>query len=197
MGYFIPRILEAFGLQQPHVVGPDIGTPALLYAAADHPGLFKSLVIGGGATDHTDIGDILDQLVDAPSLEPFKDLTGEAFVRGATANLKHYELPDDVLADYIQAYAGERFFASVNFVRDYPRALPILAARLSSIETPRQIIVGRHDPHVSISNARGLHRGLPRSKLDILDCGHFAWEDGAVDYARLAAAWIAGGYRTA
>src|ERR1700761_7124739 len=41
MGQFIPRILEAFGLQQPHVVGPDIGTPALLYAAADHPGLFK------------------------------------------------------------------------------------------------------------------------------------------------------------
>ena len=52
MGRFIPRILEAFGLSQPHVVGPDIGTPALLYAAANDIGSFKSLVIGGGATDN-------------------------------------------------------------------------------------------------------------------------------------------------
>jgi pimeloyl-ACP methyl ester carboxylesterase len=195
MGDFLPRILDAFGLQRPHVVAPDIGTPALLYAAADHPKLLKSLIIGGGATDHTDIGDILDQLVNAPSLDPFRDLTGEAFVRGATANLKNYKLPDDVLTDYIQAYAGKRFFASVGFVRDYPRSLPILATRLSTIETPCQIIVGQHDPYVPVSNAQGLHRGLRRSKLDILDCGHFAWEDGAADYARLAAAWLEGGYQ--
>jgi pimeloyl-ACP methyl ester carboxylesterase len=195
MGRFIPLVLDAFGLRQPHVVGPDIGTPALLYAAAARPDLFKSLIIGGGATDHTDIGDILDQLVNTPSLEPFRDLTGEAFVRGATANLKNYRLPDEVLADYIQSYAGGRFFASVNFVRDYPRALPTLATRLSAIKTPCQIIVGRHDPYVPVSNAEGLRRGLPRSKLDILNCGHFAWEDGARQYAALATAWIKGGYQ--
>ena len=83
LGDFILRVLEAFGLEQPHVVAPDVGTPACLFAAANHHGIFKSLVIGSGATDYTDIGGILDEIVNAPSLEPFKNLTGEQFVRGA------------------------------------------------------------------------------------------------------------------
>jgi pimeloyl-ACP methyl ester carboxylesterase len=194
MGDFIPHILEAFGLRQPHAVGPDIGTPSLLYAAANHPGLFKSLIIGGGATDPTDIGDILEELVNAPSLDPFMNLTGAQFVQGAVANMKNYELPDYALKDYLASYEGERFLQSVAFVRDYPQALPRLAARLSLIDTPCQIIVGRFDPYVPVSNAEGLRKGLPKSKLDILDCGHFAWEDAATEYGRLASEWIRGGY---
>ena len=42
--------------------------------------------IGCGATDHTDIAGILDEIVNAPSLELFKNMTGEEFVRGAVAN---------------------------------------------------------------------------------------------------------------
>jgi pimeloyl-ACP methyl ester carboxylesterase len=78
LGDFILRILEAFGFEQPHVVAPDVGTPAGLFADANHPGIFKSLVIGSRATDYTDIGGILDEIVNAPSLEPFKnDEVGE------------------------------------------------------------------------------------------------------------------------
>jgi pimeloyl-ACP methyl ester carboxylesterase len=194
MGEFIPHILEAFGVFQPHAVGPDVGTPALLYAAANHPGIFKSMIIGSGATDHTDIGGILDELVNAPSLELYKNLTGEEFVRGAISDMKKYKLPDYALQDYLTSYAGSRFFESVKFVRDYPQALPRLAKRLSEITVPCQITVGRHDPFVPVSNAEGLHKGLSKSKLDILDCGHFAWEDGAAEYGRLASEWIKGGY---
>jgi pimeloyl-ACP methyl ester carboxylesterase len=194
MGEFIMHILDAFGLKQPHVVAPDIGTPAVLFAAANHPGAFKSLVIGSGATDHTDIGGILNELVNAPSLEPYKNMTGEAFVRGAADNMKTYRIPDHVLQDYIASYAGDRFFRSVEFVRDYPHSLPRLAKRLADIRTPCQITVGRHDPFVPVSNAEGLRKSLPISKLDILDCGHFAWEDAANEYGRLASEWINGGY---
>src|SRR5271155_41353 len=86
---------------QPHVVAPDVGTPAVLFASANHPRAFKSMVIGSGATDHTNIGGILDELVNAPSLEPYKSLTGEEFVRGATENMKKYKLPDYALQDYL------------------------------------------------------------------------------------------------
>ncbi len=85
--------MEAFELDKPHVIAPDIGTPACLFAAANHPGVFKSLVIGSGATDHTDILGDLDRIVNAPSLEPFKDLTGEQFVRAAVEDMKKYKLP--------------------------------------------------------------------------------------------------------
>jgi len=194
MGEFVLRILKAFELDRPHVVAPDVGTPAVLFAAANHPGVFKSFVIGSGATDHTDIGGILDELVNAPSLERYKDLTGEQFVRGATDNMKKYELPGYALQDYLASYAGPRFFESVEFVRDYPSSLPRLAKRLPEITVPCQITVGRHDPFVPVSNAEGLHKGLPTSKLDVLDCGHFAWEDAAPEYAKLARDFIKGGY---
>ncbi|MFF4105420.1 alpha/beta fold hydrolase [Streptomyces sp. NPDC001903] len=33
---------DGFGLEKPHVVGPDIGTPAALFAAARHPDRFET-----------------------------------------------------------------------------------------------------------------------------------------------------------
>jgi pimeloyl-ACP methyl ester carboxylesterase len=194
MGEFVLLILDAFELNRPHVVAPDVGTPAVLFAAANHPGAFTSLVIGSGATDHTDIGGVLNELVNAPSLDPYKNLTGEEFIRDAIRNIKKYELPEYALQDYLASYAGTRFLESVNFVRDYPTSLPRLATRLAEVEVPCQITVGRHDPFVPVSNAKGLHKGLPKSKLDVLECGHFAWEDAAPEYGKLASDWIAGGY---
>jgi pimeloyl-ACP methyl ester carboxylesterase len=35
---------------------------------------------------------------------------------------------------------------------------------------------------------------LPRSKLDILDAGHFTWEDAADQYAAFVTGWWAGSY---
>jgi pimeloyl-ACP methyl ester carboxylesterase len=194
LGGFILRIIETFGLGRPHVVAPDVGTPACLFAAANHPGIFKSLVIGSGATDHTDIGGVLDEIVNAPSLEPFKDLTGEQFVRGAIADMKNYKLPDYALQDYLASYASPRFLEAMAFVRDYPKSLPRLAKRLSEITIPCQITVGAHDPFVPVSNAKGLQKGLPKNKLNILDCGHFVWEDAASEYGKLASDFIQGGY---
>ena len=194
LGEFILRILDAFELKQPHVVAPDVGTPACLFADANHPGIFKSLVIGSGATDHTDIGDILDKIVNAPSLEPFKNMTGEQFVRGAIENMTQYKLPEYALRDYLASYAGDRFWNAMAFVRDYPNSLPRLAKRLGDIPVPCQITVGRHDPFVPVSNAEGLHKGLCKSNLNVLDCGHFVWEDAAAEYGRLASVFMKGGY---
>jgi pimeloyl-ACP methyl ester carboxylesterase len=194
LGEFIIHILDAFGLKQPHVVAPDVGTPACLFAAANHPGAFKSLVIGSGATDHTDIGDILDKIVNAPSLEPFQNMTGEQFVRGAIENMTHYKLPEYALQDYLASYAGDRFWNAMAFVRDYPNSLPRLAKRLGEVTLPCQITVGRHDPFVPVSNAQGLRKGLRKSNLNVLDCGHFVWEDAAAEYGRLASDFIRGGY---
>jgi pimeloyl-ACP methyl ester carboxylesterase len=195
MGNFVIRIIESFGLVRPHVVAPDVGTPACLFAAANHPGVFKSLVIGSGATNHTDIGGILDQIVNAPSLELFKDLTGEQFVRGAIENMKSYKLPEYALEDYLASYAGDRFWHAMTFIRDYSNSLPRLAKRLADVTVPCQITVGRHDPFVPVSNAEGLHKGLPKSNLNVLDCGHFAWEDAAAEYGKLACQFIQGGYK--
>jgi pimeloyl-ACP methyl ester carboxylesterase len=46
-------------------------------------------------------------------------------------------------------------------------------------------------------NAEFLHERLPTSKLDIIDAGHFTWEDAADEYAALVTAGWGGGYATA
>jgi pimeloyl-ACP methyl ester carboxylesterase len=50
MGEFLIRLVDEWELDTPHVVGPDIGTAASLFAAARHPGKLRSLVIGNGGT---------------------------------------------------------------------------------------------------------------------------------------------------
>jgi hypothetical protein len=38
------------------------------------------------------------------------------------------------------------------------------------------------------------HLAEPHSKLDIVEAGHFTWEDAAADYAALITSWWAGGH---
>ena len=80
------------------------------------------------------------------------------------------------------------------YVRTYPTELAALRDLLPGIETPVQIISGRRDTVVPPVNAEFLHARLPKSKLDLLDAGHFNWEDAADEYAALVTSWWSGGY---
>jgi pimeloyl-ACP methyl ester carboxylesterase len=79
-------------------------------------------------------------------------------------------------------------------VRSYPAQLPILAGRLPGIFTPVQIITGRRDPLVPVANAEFLLARLPNSRLDVLEAGHFAWEEAPEQYGAIVTAWVNGGY---
>jgi pimeloyl-ACP methyl ester carboxylesterase len=198
MGEFIVRLADAFGLQQPHVVAPDIGTGASLFAAALYPGRFRSLVVGtGGAAVPLQLGGVLKEWVEAPSLEPYRKIDGREIVTAAIATLERYKLTDAAREDYLASFAGERFAESMRYVRTYPEQLPILRDLLPTIETPVQIIAGARDPVVPPVNAEFLHERLPKSKLDFIDALHFIWEDAADEYAALVTNWWAGGYARA
>jgi pimeloyl-ACP methyl ester carboxylesterase len=83
---------------------------------------------------------------------------------------------------------------SMRYVRTYPVELPVLRDLLPQIQAPVQIIAGRQDRAVPPVNAEFLHQRLPHSKLDIIDAGHFTWEDAADEYAALVTTWWGGGY---
>src|ERR1700738_1035297 len=85
----------------------------------------------------------------------------------------------------------------MRYVRTYPTELPVLRDLLPQIQTPVQIIAGAHDFAVPPVNAEFLHERLPNSRLDIIDAGHFTWEDAADEYAALVTSWWSGGYATA
>jgi pimeloyl-ACP methyl ester carboxylesterase len=190
MADFVIRVADAFGLEQPHVVGPDIGTSAALFAAASSPGRFRSVVVGsGGSAFPLQLGGLVKEWVEAPDLEAYRSTDPRQIVAGALAGIQRYALPDSVREDYLSSYEGDRFVESMRYVRSYPVELPILRDLLSGIQTPVQIIAGRRDTAIPPVNAEFLHERLPNSKLDTIDVGHFTWEDGADDYAALVTNW--------
>jgi pimeloyl-ACP methyl ester carboxylesterase len=139
MGEFVIRVADEFGLDKPHAVGPDIGTGALLFAAADNPGRLRSLVVGsGGASYPLELGGILNDWVVAPNLDSLRSIDPRLIVGGALSGLERYELPDTVREDYLSAYDGDRFVEAARYVRAYPTELPILAELLPHIDTPVQ-----------------------------------------------------------
>jgi pimeloyl-ACP methyl ester carboxylesterase len=191
MGMFLLRLIDEWELGHPHVVGPDVGTGAVLFAASEDVDRFPSAVVGsGGASVPLEVSGTLKEIIEAPDLSGFGALDGREIVAGALQGIERHELSDAVRDDYLTSYAGDRFVESAAYVRSYPHDLPVLAERLGDIRTPVQIIAGRHDPLVPPSNAEFLHAKLAHSKLDILATGHYTWEDGADDYLELTRSWI-------
>jgi pimeloyl-ACP methyl ester carboxylesterase len=195
MGEFVAHVADEFGLSHPHAVGPDIGTAALLFTAAKYPDLLRSIVVGNGtAAVPLQIGAVLKEIVEAPSLEVYRNVDPRQAVESVLAFVERYRLPDHVREDFLSAYEGDRFAESLRFVRSYPTELSVLDKLLPTIETPVQIITGDHDPGVLPVNGEYLHKRLPHNKSDTVDAGHFAWADAADDYATLIVDWWAGGF---
>ena len=198
MGDFVVQIADELGLGQPHAVGPDVGTGALLFAAARHPEAFRSLVVGGGAaTFPLHVDGALKNFVDAASVEEFRGADPAAVISGAISSIRDYDVPDAVRDDYLQSYSGERFVDSIAYVRSYPADLADLSPLLGSLPAPVQIIVGRDDPYGLAADGKLLHEQLPHSRLDVFDCGHNAWEEEPDRYASVVASWVEGGFRSA
>lgn len=195
MGDFVVRLADAFGLGNPHVVGPDIGTAAALFAAARHPGRLRSLVVGsGGAAVPLQLGGALKDWVENPDLDSFRNVDSRTTVAAALGTLERYAIPDDIREDYLSSYKDDRFVESMRYARSYPAELPILRDLLPELRTPVQIIAGDHDAAVPPVNAEFLDQRLPMSRLDFVDAGHFTWEDSPDEYATLVLDWWDGGY---
>jgi pimeloyl-ACP methyl ester carboxylesterase len=183
MGDFIEKAVRHFGLDRPHAVGPDVGTSALIFAAANHPETFSSITIGSGAVSYPlDVASALADLIAAP-IEALREIVAEELIDGVLATMSNHVVPPFVRQDYLDSYQGERYAESARFVRRYPEELQRLQGRLGAIQTPVLVIVGRRDPFVPIANGQYLADRLPNARLEIVDAGHFVWEEAAEPYA--------------
>jgi pimeloyl-ACP methyl ester carboxylesterase len=183
MGDFLAEFIAEADLGTPHIVAPDVGTSAALFAAAAHPGRIASVIIGtGGAAVPLDLGEPLASWVLDPDLDKYRAMDPRAIV-GAAVDTNAAGVPDEIRADYLEGYDGDRFVESMRYVRRYPRELPELAELLPRITTPVTIINGRHDRVVPLSNAEFLDARLPNSRMVIIDAGHFVWEEAPAEYA--------------
>jgi len=185
MGEFLAQVIAEADLGRPHIVAPDVGTSAALFAAAAHPESIASVIVGtGGAAVPLDLGEPLASWVLDPDLDKYRRMDPRAIV-GVAMDTIAGGVPDDIRADYLDCYDGDRFVESMRYVRRYPEELPVLAELLPEISTPVTLINGRYDRVVPLSNAEFLDERLPHSHLAIIDAGHFVWEEAPAEYASI------------
>ena len=183
VGMFLAQLIAEADLGTAHIVAPDVGTSAALFAAAAHPERFASVIVGsGGAAVPIQLGEPLASWVLDPDLDKYRRRDPRVIV-GATLDTISGGIPDDIRADYLACYDGDRFAESMRYARRYSQELPVLAGLLPQITTPVTIINGRHDRVVPLANAEFLDQRLPTSRLVIIDAGHFAWEEAPAIYA--------------
>jgi len=183
MGDFLALVAAELELGRVHLVAPDVGTSAALFAAAAHPERFAGLIVGtGGAAVPLQLGEPLKSWVLDPDLDKYRRIDPRVIVNTAV-DTNAAGVPDEIRADYLACYDGDRFVESMRYVRRYPEELPVLAGLLPQIQTPVTVINGRHDRVVPLANAEFLDERLPNSRLIVIDAGHFVWEEEPAQYA--------------
>ncbi len=194
MGEFLAQLIAEADLGTAHLVAPDVGTSAALFAAAAHPERIASAIVGSGGTAvPIQLGEPLASWVLDPDLDKYRRMDPRVIV-GATLDTIAGGISGDIRADYLACYDGDRFAESMRYARRYPEELPVLAGLLPQITTPVTIINGRHDRVVPLANAEFLSQRLPTSRVVIVDAGHFAWEETPTQYASIILDSITGNW---
>jgi pimeloyl-ACP methyl ester carboxylesterase len=194
MGDFIIKLLSYFGVDRVHVVAPDVGTPAVLFAALKKPDLFESAIIGGAAARADFAAGALNDAIHSPA-------GAMAEVDGADAMKGYLDYagqltPADIIDDFRAASRGRRFEDAVQYVRGYLTDLPNLEPQLSRIDTPILILAGKSDPIVPPANGQLLADLLPKNRYLLLDAQHRIWEEAVTEYNNELVSWLGGGYRS-
>src|SRR3954464_13033779 len=100
MGRFLVRLIAEAELGRPHIVAPDVGTSAALFAAAAHPQRIASVIVGtGGAAVPLQLREPLKSWVLDPDLENYRRMDPRAIV-GAAIDTIAGGVSDDIRADY-------------------------------------------------------------------------------------------------
>ena len=192
MGNFLIRLLTHFGISRTHTVSPDVGTPAILFAALKQQDLFESLVIGGAAMQPDLAAGVLKDLIYSPT-----GFLAEVGADGVKSYLEHAAqlTPSAIIEDFRSASAGRRFEEATQFVRGYIQDSPKLEPQLKNIKTPALIIGGKDDPIVPQINGQFLADRLPNNRYILLDAQHRYWEEAADKYIETIISWFGGDYR--
>src|SRR5258706_7683463 len=194
MGDFITKAIDTFGLTSVHAVGLDVGSRLVLFAALARPELFRSLVVGAGATTHPlAVAGAVKSMIEA---EPLPPLNAVEVIGGFLGSIRGYDVPGFVRDDYLASYEGDRLTRSAALVRAYPKDLAALAPRLASLKVAVAIVVGRNDPYGLARDAELLREQLPHARLDVLEAGHCVWEERAPEFEAIVTHWVSGGFET-
>ncbi len=174
-------LLDALGIERPHLVGNSMGGHSVIAFALAHPQRVGKLVLMGGGTGGassfapmpTEGIKLVQSVYRTPTVENLKTLMSVFVYDGSTIN--------DALLQSRLASLNAKPEHLANFLESIklnPKQFPDVSPRLSEIVAPALIIWGRDDRFVPMDTGLRLLAGLQNADLLVFSrCGHWAqWE---------------------
>ncbi|AOW93529.1 hypothetical protein BFN03_15035 [Rhodococcus sp. WMMA185] len=181
------KLMDANGIDQVFLIGPDIGVPVSLWLASNRPERLLGLnIFDGPGTWPSDFDPALRAATRSRVVRwlgarpPMRRLLMKQNLGAATAAGYHHFTPSAAAVEEYRTicFDPEKNRNSLDFLGSYAAELPELEKRLSSITVPVLITWGAHDQFVRPSNAERLHELIQGSELTVFDdAGHFSHED--------------------
>ncbi len=197
-GEFVEKFVNDMGLENVHIVGPDVGMAAALDYVIHRNHKAASILVGDGpAVNPSTNGSIINKAVDSAFWRRVFIVTGaQTFVNGAyrLAVLNYVPNAEEV-QDYVLSYSNGRIGPITQWFKTYPENLATIDPHLDTLQIPTQVFWGEHDIFLTTENAEKLKKRIPRSKLTIFkNCGHYSYQDKADEFAQMVTDWVNGGY---
>jgi len=197
-GDFVEKFVNELGLENVHVVGPDVGMAAALDYVIHHQHKAASILVGDGPGIVPSLnGSIINKAVDSGFWRMVFQVAGSgAFVGGAyLLACVNYVPNNEEVADYVASYDG-RIGPVCHWFKTYPENLATVDPHLASLDLPVQVFWGDLDQFLVVENGERLDQRLPHSQLKVFkNCGHFSYQDKAQEFAKMVLDWVNGAYK--
>ncbi|MEM7338467.1 MAG: alpha/beta hydrolase [Actinomycetota bacterium] len=195
------EVMDANGIDQAVVVGPDIGVPVALWLASAHPERVLAVnVFDGPGTWPTEFHRSIESAVRSglvrwlathPPLR--RRIMAQNLAIATSEGYERFTPSPEAAAEYEELCfdpdVHRRAFA---YFGSYVDELPLVEQRLSTLRVPVLVTWGGKDPFVSVANAHRLHELIPDSELTIFDdAGHFSHEDADQEWIDRFSAFVA------
>lgn len=192
-GDFLNKLLEHFNINDSHLLGPDVGMPAVLYYVGNYENTVKSILVGDGpAISPTSNASVIRKMVESAFWRMIFRIAGAGALIEAGRRICYVNYsPNEIeLSDYKKSYTG-RINPVLQWFKDYPASLATVDPLLDKIEKPTLVFWGDEDAILYVDNGERIHQRMKNSELHVFEkCGHFCYQDRADEFKAMVVDWI-------
>lgn len=192
-GEFLKKFLENFDIKDAHLIGPDIGMPAILYYAGTYGENIKSIVVGDGpGISPSSNASVIRKMVGSSFWRLIFKVAGSGALVEAGKDICYVNyVPNKYeMSDYKKSYDG-KVAQTLQWFKDYPSNIGQVDPLIEKIDLPTLIFWGDEDAILYPDNGERLHKRMKNSELKIIEnCGHFAYQDRYKEFAEMLINWI-------
>lgn len=192
------QMMDKFGIDKAHLVGPDVGVPITLATAIQYPERLLSINVFDGPGGYpAKLSWILKSLIDFSSVRSISKGIGRKsvmlanFLTAVKLGYRRFKPNRLAIREYHQiAFNDQGNRCVVSFFGSYQQDLSWIQSRLHEIKLPALITWGKRDPFVYADNAHFLAGKLAANKVVMFeDASHFSAEDASEEYTQLLIRW--------